>query len=205
MTTRQPMRFWLAFLAVALVAGACATTTPDARTIRLLTHDGFVVPQESIDVYTDQTGIRVAILREPSPEAVVELLSRTRDRPIADVVLGVDSLSLTRLVDEGLVTPYRSIAADRLDPVLMVDDDRMTPVSTLDVCLNVDAEFYRPEPPTQAELDDLAVREAALPEGAELAVPEEEEEVDAGPVQPRSILDLTTADHADQLVIPDPH
>ncbi len=200
------MRFWLAVVAVALVAGACAGSAPDARTIRLLTHDGFVVPQESIDVYTDQTGIRVAILREPSPEAVVELLSRTRDRPIADVVLGVDSLSLTRLVDEGLVTPYRPIAADRLDPVLMVDNDRVTPVSTLDVCINVDAEFYRPEPPTQAELDDLAVREAALPEGAELAVPEEEEhEVDAGPTQPRSLLDFTTADHADELVIPDPH
>jgi thiamine transport system substrate-binding protein len=184
------------------MASACATTEAPTPTIRLLTHEGLVIPQESIDAYTASTGVRVAILREPSPAAVVELLSRTREQPVADVVLGIDSLSLPRVVAEGLVTPYRAIEADRLDPNLMVDDNRVTPVSTIDVCLNVDADFYRPEPPSEEELAEQALREAALPEGAELAVPEPVD--DTGPQQPSTILDLTRADHADELVIPDP-
>ena len=199
---RSIARWWIPFAALASIATACTTVVPEAETIRLLTHDGFVVPQESLDAYTDRTGIRVAVLREPSPEAVVELLSRTSDRPIADVVLGVDSISLTRLVGEGLVEPYRPIEADRLDPALMIDDDIVTPVSTLDVCLNVDADFYRPEPPTEEELEEQARLEQQLPEGAELAVPETDEPT--GPQQPTTILDLTDADHVDQLVFPDP-
>lgn len=189
-------------VSIALLAAACSSTAPESRTVRLLTHDGFVVPQESLDAYTDRTGVRVAVLREPSPEAVVELLSRTSDQPVADVVLGVDSISLTRLVAEGLVEPYRPIEADRLDPALMIDDDLVTPVSTLDVCLNVDADFYRPPPPTEEELEEQARLEEELPEGAELATPELEEPT--GPRQPTSILDLTNPDHVDELVFPDP-
>ncbi|MCP3936168.1 MAG: solute-binding protein [Actinomycetia bacterium] len=186
-----------------LTTTACSTSAPSVETVRLLTHDGFVIPTDTLEAYTERTGVRVAVLRESDPAAVVDLLSRTRDQPVADVVLGIDSLSLNRVISEGLVTPYRAIEADKLDPLLMVDDDRLTPVSTLDVCVNVDAEVYRPEPPDPEELERIEQAKAALPEGAELAVPEDENpEISTAPT---SIQDLTLAQFGSQFVVPDPN
>ena len=190
-------------MAMATIAAGCGSTRPEVETVRLLTHEDFVIPSETLDNFTERTGVRVAVLREPDPAAVVELLSRTRDTPVADVVLGIDSLSVDRVISEGLVTPYRAIEVDKLDPTLLVDDDRLTPVSTLDVCLNLDAQHYRPEPLDPEEQERLAQIEAALPDGAELAIPEGEQAQALS--APGSILDLTRPEFADQLVVPDPH
>ena len=115
-------------------SAACTTISSQTETVRLLTHDGFFIPQESIDAYTERTGVRVAVIREPDAAAVVELLSRTAQNPIADVVVGVDSLSVSRVLRERLVLSHRAIEADRLDPTLVIDDDQLTPISYLDVC-----------------------------------------------------------------------
>jgi len=195
--------------ALLLITSACSTITGNIETITLLTHEGFNIPQQSLDAYTERTGVRVAVIREPDAAAVVELLSRTSENPIADAVVGIDSLSVARVLRERLVSPHRAIESDRLDPSLLIDDDQLTPISYLDVCLNVDLTAYAPPPPTEDELAEIeaeAVRAAA--EAAEGNEPGEQND-DAEPEPtlpdvPGTLLALANPQYAGNLVIPDP-
>jgi len=197
-------------LALVLVVSACSTISGNIETITLLTHEGFTIPQESLDAYTERTGVRVAVIREPDAAAVVELLSRTSENPIADVVVGIDSLSVARVLRERLVSPHGAIEADRLDPSLLVDDDQLTPISFLDVCLNVDLTAYAPPPPTEDELAEIAAEATrAAAEAAEGNDTEEQiaDDIEPAPVlpdAPGTLLALADPVYADSLVIPDP-
>lgn len=195
-------------LTFAAVCSACSTIGGQTETIRILTHETFNLPVESLEAYTERTGVRVAVIREPDPQAVVELLSRTAENPIADVVVGIDSLSIARVVRERLVLPHRAIEADRLDPTFVIDDDQLTPISHLDVCLNVDLTAYRPPPPTPEELaEQQAIRAADVAEAE--ANGEEPPEIPIDPAlslpnPPTSLLALTEPIYFGDLVVPDP-
>lgn len=143
---------WL--LAVAAFAAACSSSPEESTTIRLLTHDDFHVPQEAIDDFTTRTGVDVVIFREADPTAMADLLARSRTTPVADVVIGIDTLELARVIDDRLVEPYRPIVRDPLDEALLVEDDWMIPVSTLDTCLNRSISFYLPPERAPDELPD---------------------------------------------------
>jgi len=205
---KRTPRWCVATFALPVLLSACTNISGNVDTITVLTHEGFNLPQESLDAYTERTGIRVAVIREPDPAAVVELLSRTSENPIADVVVGVDSLSVTRVIRERLVSPHRAIESDRLDTTLTLENDQMTPISYLDVCLNVDLTAYAPPPPTEDELVEIA--EEAVRAAAEAAeggqspgvndTEPEPELLDA----PDTLLALADPQYSGQLVIPDP-
>ena len=133
------LRFGSVYAAVAsaiLILAGCAPATQTADTIRLLTHEEFHLPQDAIDDFTHRTGIEVLVFTEKNTTTMVDLLERTAANPIADVVLGIDSLERRRVTEKKLVEPYRPIAIDRLDPSLLLQDDMVTPVSQLAACLN---------------------------------------------------------------------
>jgi len=208
-TRKRGSRRIASVLALLLVVSACSTITRNIETITLLTYEGFTIPQESLDAYTERTGIRVAVIREPDAAAVVELLSRTSENPIADVVVGIDSLSVARVLRERLVSPHGAIEADRLDPSLLVENDQLTPISYLDVCLNVDLTAYAPPPPTEDELAEIAAE--ATRAAAEAAEGNETggqtADADLAPVlpdAPGTLLALADPVYANSLVIPDP-
>jgi len=196
-------------LAALAVLSSCSSISGETQTITVLTHDSFHVSQESLDAYTERTGVRVAVIREPDAEAVVDLLARTAANPIADVVVGIDSLSVAKVIRQRLVLSHRAIEADRLDPKLLVDDDELTPISYNDICLNVDLTAYEPPPPTPEELAAAAAfaaaeAEAAAAAGEEPVVEEEVEPPPPLPDPPATILTLTEAIYFGEVVIPDP-
>jgi thiamine transport system substrate-binding protein len=161
----------------------CATATQPTDTIRLLTHEEFHLPQEAIDDFTDRTGIEVLVFVEKNTNTMVDLLERTVANPIADVVLGIDSLERRRVTEKRLVEPYRPIALAQLDPSLLLQDGMLTPVSQLAACLNRSKSRY----------DTAPRRIDQLPKPGEL------------PLQaPEKIDDLIDPRHAEQAVIPDP-
>ena len=180
------LRFGSVYAAVAsviLILAGCAPATQTADTIRLLTHEEFHLPQDAIDDFTNRTGIEVLVFTEKNTTTMVDLLERTAANPIADVVLGIDSLERRRVTEKKLVEPYRPIAIDRLDPSLLRQDDMVTPVSQLAACLNRSKSQYDAAP----RLVDQ------LPEPGDI------------PLQaPTKIDDLVDPKHAKTAVIPDP-
>lgn len=186
MTSRPPgpiRSILLALVAVAVLGGGCAASDREPQTIRLLTHKGFQLPSAALEEFTEKTGIEVLVFLEQDATSMVNLLQKSADNPVADVVLGIDSLERRRVTEKKLVEPYQPIAIDRLDPSLILQDAMLTPVSQLAACLNRSKSRY--------ELPERRVDE--LPDQTNI------------PLQaPTKISDLLQPRHAETAVIPDP-
>ncbi|WP_419841526.1 hypothetical protein [Candidatus Poriferisodalis sp.] len=128
--------------------------------MRVLTHRDFHLPADALAAFTEDTGIEVLVFRENTPEDVIDLLERSRAHPVADVVVGVDTLDLQLVIDSGLVQPYVPLAPGPLVEELAVSDHAMMPVSYIDACLNYLPSFYV-EP--QRSIDELPDTELAPP------------------------------------------
>ncbi len=133
----------------------------EAATIRLMTHDSFVVSDGIIENFEAETGHDVELLAAGDAGSMVNQAILTKDNPIADVMYGIDSTFLGRALDEGLFVEYAS-------PLLSAVPDSLeagpfvTPIDFGDVCLNYDVAGLQAaglEPPH--ELMDLTKPEYA--------------------------------------------
>ena len=168
---------------IPILAAGCASPDSAQQSIRLLTHQDFHVPTEAIADFEQKTGIQVLVFVEENANSMVTLLERSSHDPVADVVLGVDSLERRRVTEKRLVEAYRPIDIDHLDPSLVLQDAMLTPVSQLAACLNHSKSRY--EPP-QRRLNQL-------PDPKKI------------PIQaPTSFDDLFDPRYAQTTVIPDP-
>ena len=168
---------------IPILAAGCASPDSAQQSIRLLTHQDFHVPSEAIADFEQKTGIQVLVFVEENANSMVNLLERSSHDPVADVVLGVDSLERRRVTEKRLVEAYRPIDIDHLDPSLVLQDAMLTPVSQLAACLNHSKSRY--EPP-QRRLNQL-------PDPKKI------------PIQaPTSFDDLFDPRYAQTTVIPDP-
>ncbi len=161
----RPGFFGAVLLALAAVGAACSNSDAGPRSIRLLTHAEFDLPEAALADYTARTGVDVIVYREDDPTKVVDLLARSRATPVADVVVGIDTLELSRIVEERLVEPYRPIDRDLLDPSLLIEDDWMTPVSELTACMNRSISYYTPPERRADEFPDPDAVPVAPPTG----------------------------------------
>lgn len=173
----------VAICCISILAAGCASPDSAQQSIRLLTHQDFHVPTEAIADFEQKTGIQVLVFVEENANSMVNLLERSSHDPVADVVLGVDSLERRRVTEKRLVEAYRPIDIDHLDPSLVLQDAMLTPVSQLAACLNHSKSRY--EPP-QRRLNQL-------PDPKKI------------PIQaPTSFDDLFDPRYAQTTVIPDP-
>lgn len=166
-----------------MLSAACGTSGSETQTIRLLTHKDFELPDVALQEFTKSTGIEVLVFLEEDPTSMVNLLERSKENPVADVVLGIDSLERRRVTEQKLVEPYRPIAIERLDPSLILQDEMLTPVSQLAACLNRSKSRYQ------------------LPERRLDQLPNQD---DIPLRAPTRISDLFDPAHAKTAVIPDP-
>lgn len=154
----------VALIAGALALGACSDDSGDDQangngddpttTVTLVTHDSFLLPEDVLEEFADQTGIRIEIA--PSGDAGTALSQEilTKGNPTGDVFFGVDTTFLSRALDEDLFEEYVSPALEGV-PDEFVVDPHVTPVSYGDVCINYDRGAYADTPPPST-LDDLA-------------------------------------------------
>jgi thiamine transport system substrate-binding protein len=161
MTSSRPLA---ALAALSLSIAACGDTTPpeDAQeetggTVRLLTHDSFLLSDGLLEDFTDDTGIEVEVIQGGDAGTVVNQAILTNGNPQADVLFGIDSTFLTRALDADLFVPYEAEGLDRVPSELQLDPEhRVTPVDYGDVCLNYDKAYFEDHalaPP--ASLEDL--------------------------------------------------
>ena len=173
----------VAICCISILTAGCASPDSTQQSIRLLTHQDFHLPSEAIADFEQKTGIEVLVFVEKNANSMVNLLERSSHDPVADVVLGVDSLERRRVTEKRLVEAYRPIDIDHLDPSLVLQDAMLTPVSQLAACLNHSKSRY--EPP-QRRLNQL-------PDPKKI------------PIQaPTSFDDLFDPRYAQTTVIPDP-
>ena len=160
MTTATRRRLVIG-LTLAIVLAACGSNSPSrpaaAPTIRLLTHDSFVLSDGLLADFTRQTGIKVKLIQGGDAGAVVNQAILTKGNPQADVLFGIDSTFLTRALDAHLFVPYEAAGLSHVAPALRLDPQhRVTPIDYGDVCLNYDkAYFAQHSLPVPTQLQDL--------------------------------------------------
>lgn len=149
-------------IAVIGLAGlpAGAQETP---TIRLMTHDSFFLPESALTSFERQHGARLEVFQAGDAGSMVNQAILTAERPLADVLYGIDNTFLSRALEADIFEPYRSADLDEVSPELILDArNRVTPIDRADVCLNVDVAGLADrglEPPTElADLADPAYR-----------------------------------------------
>jgi thiamine transport system substrate-binding protein len=156
-------------LAAALIASACGSddleteARAEPASLTLVTHDSFVVSDDVLAEFTEQTGVEVSILQGGDAGSALNQAILTKDNPEGDVFFGVDNTFLSRALENDLFVTHEAAGLDAVDPSLVLDDsNRVTPVDTGDVCLNYDVAALAEmgvEPPT--DLADLISPEYA--------------------------------------------
>ena len=125
-------------------------------TVTLLTHDSFNLSPETLEAFTQGTGIVVEQLAAGDAGALVSQACLTAGSPLGDVLFGIDNTFLQRGLDCGIFEPYASpMLADVPDRFEIDPQQRVTPIDFGDVCLNYWIDSFDGTPPPPASLDDL--------------------------------------------------
>lgn len=152
------MRRALALLLVALsacTAGTTATHSDGPRTVTLVTHDSFDVSKKVLAVFTEETGIDVAIVPTGDAGQTVNRAILTAGNPEGDVLFGIDDNLLQAGLDADLFEPYTSPRLTAVPAEYQLDPEhRVTPIDRGDVCVNVDLSAYAATDAPRT-LDDL--------------------------------------------------
>lgn len=146
---------WVGLLVGLLMTGAVPANAADEVTLTLLTHDSFALPDSVIGAFEQEHGVRLEVLRAGDAGSMVNQAILTADRPLADVLYGIDNTFLSRALKADIFEPYRAMALDAVAPELVIDaEHRVTPIDRADVCLNVDQSAFDGIAPPE-RLEDL--------------------------------------------------
>ncbi len=118
-------------VATLLVLTGCAPQ--DVKLVRLAAHDSFVMSEELIAEFKEETGYELEILRLGDTGSLTNQLILTKNAPVADVAFGVDNTFLGKAEDED------------------VFDGSVSDIDYSDVCFNYDIAWFETNgltPPT---------------------------------------------------------
>ncbi len=145
--------------AATLLAALALTGAALAQTVTVLTHDSFAVSREVVEAFTAETGITVRFVAGGDAGATLNRAILTRERPVADVLFGVDEGLLPRALAQDLFEPYASPQLEAVDPAYRLDvfEEVVTPIDAGFVTFNLDRDWFEDDGrPLPASLDDLA-------------------------------------------------
>ncbi|MEC3980113.1 thiamine ABC transporter substrate-binding protein [Amycolatopsis sp. H20-H5] len=140
------------------LGGASGGDTQAGKAVTLVTHDSWAAPQEVLDAFEKQSGIKITVLKQGDAGALTNKLVLTKANPIGDVAYGVDSTFASRALTEGVFESYTSPEADRGPQRYSIDPEhRLSAVDLGDVCVNVDTGYFATKGlAAPASYDDLA-------------------------------------------------
>jgi thiamine transport system substrate-binding protein len=138
---------------------ASAAGSDGGGRVVLVTHESFSLPKRLVKEFEEASGVDLEVRAAGDAGTLTTKLAVTADNPTGDVAFGVDNTFASRALDEGVFAASGvDLPAGAEDYVVPGDDgERMVPVDTGNVCVNVDLGWFEEqglEPP--ATLEDLA-------------------------------------------------
>jgi thiamine transport system substrate-binding protein len=136
---------------------SAAPAAATGRTVRVLTHESFLLPDDLLASFEETTGARLEILKAEDAGSMVNQAILTAGDPLADALYGVDDTFLSRALEADIFVPYVSPELSAVPDAFELDPQhRVTPVDVGEVCLNLDrAAFGDGGLPIPASLEDL--------------------------------------------------
>jgi thiamine transport system substrate-binding protein len=159
----RPIVATAVFTATALLLAACGDDDSE-DVVTMVVYDSYPDDdaeqpnplQVALDEFSADTGIDVSLLKSQDAGTMLSKAVLTAGNPEGDVMWGVDNTLLSRAIEARVFDPYRSPAADVIDPrfTSLAPGGEATPVDYGDVCVNYDIAALQAaglEPPTTFE------------------------------------------------------
>ena len=156
--------------------GGSAAASEESGPVVLLTHDSFQLPKRVLRQFREETGRRIELRASGDAGELTTKLALTAGTPDGDVAFGVDNTFASRALEEDVFAPADvPLPRGAEEYALPEGADRMFPVDTGNVCVNVDeawfAERDQPPPETLEDLTKPAYRGLFVTEGATTSSP----------------------------------
>lgn len=129
--------------ALAALLLTLALPTVGAQTLRVLTHSSFDLPAETLEAFTERTGIAVELLPAGDAGEALNRAILTKGRPLGDVLFGIDDSLLARALEAGIFEPYESEALAAVPEAYRFDPSHhVTPIDVGFVAFNYDRAYF---------------------------------------------------------------
>ena len=139
-------------------------------TVVLATHESFALPKKLIRQFEDESGYTLEVRAAGDAGTLATKLSLTADNPIADAAYGIDNTFASRPLGEGVFAEFAPTTTPPATYALADGGDRLVPIDSASVCVNVDSAWFEAEqldpPETLADLADPAYRDLLVTPGA---------------------------------------
>jgi len=150
---RRPLLAAAALSAVAVPFAVPGIARAQPRpTLRALVHDSFELPAPLLQRFEAEADVTLQVIKGGDAGEVANKLILSRERPIADVVFGIDNALLPRVAGAGVIDAYDGPAAQRA--TLAPLGEGVVPVTLGYVALNLDRAWFARErlvPPASLE------------------------------------------------------
>ena len=157
-------------------------TAPDPATgeapaeVVLVTHDSFALPKKLLKQFEADSGFSLDVRTAGDAGSLTNRLVLTQDNPTGDVAFGVDNTFASRALDAGVFADSGiAVPAGAEDFALDDGTDRLVPIDTGNVCVNVDTTWFDDRglaaPETLDDLTDPAYQDLFVLPGAATSSP----------------------------------
>ncbi|WP_447644772.1 thiamine ABC transporter substrate-binding protein [Nocardioides zeae] len=122
----------------------------------LVAHESFSLPDELVEEFEAEHDVDLEVRQPGDAGAVVTEIALNPDDSGADAVFGVDTTFASRLLDADALEPFEGDLPPGADAYELADEDRLVPVDSGNVCVNVDTGWFAERGIAEPEsLDDL--------------------------------------------------
>ncbi|HHW12170.1 MAG TPA: thiamine ABC transporter substrate-binding protein [Firmicutes bacterium] len=125
------------------------------RPLTVYTYASFppVLVEQIVNHFQKEYGVKVEFRSFSDTGPLLNQLAQEKEKPQADVVIGLDNNYLPKALELGIFTPYKPQAADRIRPDLIFDPEfHMTPFDYGYVVFNYDSERLESVPASHQDL-----------------------------------------------------
>lgn len=139
-----------AFLMFAVLMTACGTASVTDKPqqdgehiLTVMTHDSFSISEQMLEEFQSENNAQVRFLKSGDTGTAVNKAILAKDKPLADVLYGVDNTFLSRALEQDIFAPYSSPWLSAINDNFELDPNhRVLPVDFGDVCLNFDLAYF---------------------------------------------------------------
>jgi thiamine transport system substrate-binding protein len=133
----------MAFLVSACGSDADLSQQEGERVLSIMTHDSFSISEQLLEDFQTENDVKVRFLKSGDTGTAVNKAILAKDKPLADVLYGVDNTFLSRALEYDIFDPYQSPWLSAVDDNFELDPQhRVLPVDFGDVCLNFDLAYF---------------------------------------------------------------
>ncbi len=138
--------------------GDGADGTESGGTVVLLTHESWALPKKLIRSFEDESGYTLEVEAAGDAGTLTNKLVLTAGAPAGDVAFGVDNTFATRALDADVFQDAEVSPAPGAEAYALPEgSDRLLPVDSASVCVNIDTDWFSAHDVTPPRtLDDLA-------------------------------------------------